>query len=61
MARTDKDEHTTDGIHITHRLERQARQPQRNKVAFHQDLALDSDTLVRTIRYRTHPVRGYRA
>lgn len=43
MARTDKWEHVTDSWHINHRIERQARQPQRNRDAFLADLMLDDD------------------
>lgn len=41
MSRTVKNEHPSDGFHVGHRLERQARQPQRDRVAFAADLALD--------------------
>lgn len=58
MARTDKDEHATDGMHTTFRLERQSRQPQRDRVAFEADLALDSDAPTRLPKYRTHPARN---
>jgi hypothetical protein len=43
MARTAKWEHASDSWHIGHRLERQARQPQRDRAAFSADLALDED------------------
>jgi hypothetical protein len=43
MARTSKHEHPSDGFHIGHRLARQARQPQRDRVAFAADLRLDDE------------------
>lgn len=43
MARTDKWEHRTDGFHIWHRLERQARPAGRNAQVFADDLALDAE------------------
>lgn len=44
MARTVKAEyHSPDGWHIGKRLERQARQPQRDRAAFAADLALDAE------------------
>jgi hypothetical protein len=43
VAQTVKWEHRTDSFHLNHRLERQARQPQRDRVAFDADLALDQD------------------
>ena len=43
MARTCKWEHRTDSYHTNHRLERQARQPQRDRAAFAADLQLDEE------------------
>lgn len=44
MSRTDKYEHhSPDTYRIGHKLERQARQPQRNRVAFAADLALEGN------------------
>lgn len=43
MARTAKWEHESDPIRQVWRQERCARQPQRNRVAFAADLALDEE------------------
>jgi hypothetical protein len=43
MSRTAKWEHRTDGWHIGHRLERQARPAGRDLERFQSDLALDAD------------------
>jgi hypothetical protein len=43
MARTDKWEHRSDGFHIWHRLERQARPAGRDAQVFEADLALDEE------------------
>ena len=57
MSRTDKWEHTSDSWTIGLKAERRARQPQRNRRAFEQDLRLEDETPARPRRYRTHPVR----
>ena len=44
MARTFKSEWSRpDGWHITKRMDRKARQPQRDRVAFDADLAADAE------------------
>ena len=59
MSRTFKDEHRTDGYHIGHRLERQARQPQRNRRAFAADLALDETSTSTSTVTRRRPTADY--